>query len=66
MAEQKAQGFRPRWIGALSFLLAALLAAVGWWFEGQPVAGIPDAPTAKLRCVSYAPFKPGRHPPIPN
>ncbi len=56
-AEQSVQRFRPRWVGALAFLLAAILAAIGWWFEGQPVAGIPDAPTAKLRCVSYAPFQ---------
>lgn len=51
------QKFRPRWIGVVAFALAALCAAAGWWLEGRPVTDIPDAPTAKLRCVSYAPFR---------
>lgn len=43
-------------MGTVAFALAATIAGIGWWFEGQPVA-MPDAPTAKLRCVSYAPFQ---------
>jgi glucan 1,3-beta-glucosidase len=38
---------------ALLCLLAALLLA-GWWRDGQPVP-LPDAPTARLECVSYSP-----------
>jgi exo-beta-1,3-glucanase (GH17 family) len=34
-------------------VLAAVL-AVGWWLDGRPVA-LPDAPTARLECVSYSP-----------
>ncbi|MEP6898823.1 MAG: glycoside hydrolase family 17, partial [Rhodanobacter sp.] len=40
------------------FVLAslALAAAYWWWAIGRPVA-LPDAPSARIACVSYAPFR---------
>jgi glucan 1,3-beta-glucosidase len=38
---------------ALLSVLAGLLLA-GWWRDGRPVP-LPDAPTARLECVSYSP-----------
>ncbi|MDF4003730.1 glycoside hydrolase family 17 [Luteibacter sp. PPL552] len=35
---------------------AAIFAAGYWWHLGRPVA-LPDSPTAKIACVSYAPFR---------
>ena len=40
----------------LALLLLALAAAQWWWAIGRPVA-LPDAPTARIACVSYAPFR---------
>ena len=37
-------------------LLAALAGAYWWWAIGRPVA-LPDAPSARIACVSYAPFR---------
>jgi glucan 1,3-beta-glucosidase len=49
----------------LAWLALALLALAGaywWWAIGRPVA-LPDAPSARIACVSYAPFrKPGETP----
>ncbi len=47
----------------LAVALAGAFAAVGyWWQRGQPVA-LPDAPTGRLQCVSYSPFRlPGETP----
>lgn len=44
-------------------LVAAALWGVVWWYRiGQPVT-LPDAPSARIACVSYAPFrKPGETP----
>jgi exo-beta-1,3-glucanase (GH17 family) len=44
-------------------LAAAALTGVTWWWSvGQPVT-LPDAPSARIACVSYAPFrKPGESP----
>jgi len=44
-------------------LVAAVLAGALWWWQiGRPVA-LPEAPTARIACVSYAPFrKPGETP----
>ncbi|MGE7137290.1 glycoside hydrolase family 17 [Luteibacter sp. NPDC031894] len=37
-------------------VLAATFGAAYWWWLGRPVA-LPDSPTAKIACVSYAPFR---------
>jgi glucan 1,3-beta-glucosidase len=44
-------------------LVVAMLSGAAWWWQiGRPVA-LPDAPTARIACVSYAPFrKPGETP----
>lgn len=36
--------------------LAALTGVTWWWNVGRPV-DLPDAPTARIACVSYAPFR---------
>jgi exo-beta-1,3-glucanase (GH17 family) len=48
--------YRPQVFAWLGLLLAALAIAAGWWVEGRPVA-LPDAPSARISCVSYAPFR---------
>jgi exo-beta-1,3-glucanase (GH17 family) len=35
---------------------AAVFGAAYWWHLGRPV-NLPDSPTAKIACVSYAPFR---------
>ena len=46
----------------LLLVLAALTGGFWWWNVGRPVA-LPDAPSARISCVSYAPFrKPGESP----
>lgn len=35
---------------------AAVFGAAYWWLLGRPVT-LPDSPTAKIACVSYAPFR---------
>ncbi|QAU24731.1 glycoside hydrolase family 17 [Dyella sp. M7H15-1] len=44
-------------------LVLATLAGVAWWWNiGRPIA-LPDAPSDRIACVSYAPFrKPGETP----
>ncbi|TCV96130.1 exo-beta-1,3-glucanase (GH17 family) [Luteibacter rhizovicinus] len=37
-------------------ILCALAGAVYWWTLGRPV-NLPDAPSARIACVSYAPFR---------
>ncbi|HKB52472.1 MAG TPA: hypothetical protein VKD22_00635, partial [Ramlibacter sp.] len=37
-------------------ILLALAGAWWWWAIGRPVA-LPDAPSARIACVSYAPFR---------
>jgi exo-beta-1,3-glucanase (GH17 family) len=37
-------------------ILAAAYGAAYWWLLGRPV-DLPDSPTAKIACVSYAPFR---------
>ena len=48
--------YRPQVFVWLGLLLAALVVASGWWVEGRPVA-LADAPSARISCVSYAPFR---------
>ena len=46
----------------LILVVAMVSGAVWWWRIGRPV-DLPDAPTARIACVSYAPFrKPGETP----
>lgn len=46
----------------LILVVAVVAGAVWWWQIGRPVA-LPDAPSARIACVSYAPFrKPGETP----
>ncbi|KRF01971.1 glycoside hydrolase family 17 [Frateuria sp. Soil773] len=45
--------YRPLWI-VLSLL--ALAGAWWWWQAGRPVA-LPDAPSSRIACVSYAPYR---------
>jgi exo-beta-1,3-glucanase (GH17 family) len=46
----------------LIVLALALFGAWGWWSLGRPVA-LPDAPSGRIACVSYAPFRlPGETP----
>lgn len=46
----------------LALVAAAVSGAWWWWQIGRPVA-LPDAPSARIACVSYAPFrKPGETP----
>ena len=40
----------------LVLLLSALAGAYWWWAVGRPVT-LPDAPSARIACVSYAPFR---------
>ena len=43
-------------------VLAAVAGAAWWWCIGRPVV-LPDAPSARVACVSYAPFRqPGETP----
>ena len=48
-------------------LVVAMLSGAAWWWQiGRPVA-LPDAPTARIACVSYAPFRmPGETPLDPH
>ena len=58
--------YRPQVFVWLGLLLAALAVALGWWVEGRPVA-LPDAPSARISCVSYAPFREAGETPLdPN
>lgn len=46
----------------LALVAAALWGALWWWQIGRPVA-LPEAPSSRIACVSYAPFrKPGETP----
>jgi glucan 1,3-beta-glucosidase len=47
-------------------VLAALAGIVGWWWMGRPVS-LPDAPSSRIACVSYAPYRrPGETPYDPH
>ena len=56
MSSSPALGFRRDW---LAWLLLSGLAFAGlywWWAIGRPVP-LPDAPSTRIACVSYAPFR---------
>jgi exo-beta-1,3-glucanase (GH17 family) len=50
-----------RWLSVLVLFGCAVFAFAAWWSLGQPVA-VPDAPSARADCVSYAPFRGGESP----
>lgn len=53
---------RRRALAWLALLVLAACGAWGWWSLGRPVA-MPDAPSGRIACVSYAPFRlPGETP----
>jgi glucan 1,3-beta-glucosidase len=53
---------RPHWPVWVALALAALAGVAGWWWMGRPVA-LPDAPSSRIACVSYAPYRrPGETP----
>ncbi|QNJ99864.1 glycoside hydrolase family 17 [Dyella telluris] len=43
-------------IAWLILVVAMVAGALWWWRMGRPVP-VPDAPTARIACVSYAPFR---------
>jgi exo-beta-1,3-glucanase (GH17 family) len=43
-------------IAWIVLILAAVFGAAYWWALGRPV-NLPDSPTARISCVSYAPFR---------
>lgn len=53
---------RPHWPAWIVLVLAAVAGTAWWWQLGRPVP-LPDAPSARIACVSYAPFRePGQTP----
>jgi len=53
---------RVHWPVWVSLAAAALAGIAGWWWIGRPVA-LPDAPSSRIACVSYAPYRrPGETP----
>lgn len=55
-----------RLVAWLMLALFVLAGAYWWWLAGRPVP-LPDAPSARIACVSYAPFRePGESPLDPN
>lgn len=53
---------RSHWPVWLALALLAAAGALWWWWMGRPVA-LPDAPSSRIACVSYAPFRaPGETP----
>jgi len=48
--------YRRHGLAWLLLLSLALAGAYWWWAMGRPVA-LPDAPSTRIACVSYAPFR---------
>src|SRR3569623_384590 len=66
MAAAPALPSRPQWPVWTALVLAALAGVSGWWWMGRPVA-LPDAPSSRIACVSYAPDRrPGETPYDPS
>ena len=47
---------RPHWPVWLGLCLAAVAGSFWWWMAGRPVA-LPDAPSTRIACVSYSPYR---------
>jgi exo-beta-1,3-glucanase (GH17 family) len=56
MPSATSPALRRHAVAWLVLLLAALGGLYWWWQIGRPVA-LPDAPSARISCVSYAPFR---------
>ena len=56
MSSEAAPVFRRVHLAWLALVLAALASLHGWWALGRPV-DLPDAPSSRIACVSYAPFR---------
>ena len=62
MSSKPAAVLRRESLVWLALAVAALMAVYWWWAVGRPV-DLPDAPSARIACVSYAPFRlPGETP----
>ncbi|MFC5741381.1 glycosyl hydrolase family 17 protein [Dyella tabacisoli] len=62
MPPQPSHSSRALWPAWLILGLVAGLGALWWWHIGRPV-DLPEAPSARISCVSYAPFRePGETP----
>jgi glucan 1,3-beta-glucosidase len=56
----------PTWPAWLLLALAAAAGLLWWWVAGRPVP-LPDAPSTRIACVSYAPYRlPGETPLDPH
>ncbi|MBU6248858.1 MAG: glycoside hydrolase family 17 [Xanthomonadaceae bacterium] len=47
---------RPHWPVWLGLWFAAVAGLAWWWAAGRPV-DLPDAPSARIACVSYSPYR---------
>ncbi|OZB61617.1 MAG: glycoside hydrolase family 17 [Lysobacterales bacterium 14-68-21] len=47
---------RPHWPVWLGLWLAAAAGLAWWWVAGRPV-DLPDAPSSRIACVSYSPYR---------
>jgi exo-beta-1,3-glucanase (GH17 family) len=56
MSATPAPVFRREGLAWLMLIASALAGAYWWWSVGRPVA-LPDAPSTRIACVSYAPFR---------
>lgn len=66
MSSAPAPVFHREGLAWLVLVLLAVAGALWWWAMGRPVS-LPDAPSARIACVSYAPFrKAGETPLDPN
>jgi len=56
MSSAPAPVFRREGLAWLMLVLLAVAGVTWWWAIGRPVS-MPDAPSARIACVSYAPFR---------
>ena len=53
---------RRRWLALLALAIGALL-VLAWWLDRGRTVALPEAPHARIECLSYAPFRrPGETP----
>ncbi|TAM28638.1 MAG: glycoside hydrolase family 17 [Rhodanobacter sp.] len=56
MSSSPALPSRSTWPAWLLLVLAAVAGLGWWWSAGRPV-NLPDAPSTRIACVSYAPYR---------
>ena len=56
MSSATSPAFRRNGWAWVVLVLLALAGLYWWWAIGRPV-DLPDAPSARIACVSYAPFR---------